>query len=128
MNELTVEEWRDLQENNPVAYARARVAYLREWCPPDYAGMAMGALDDRDAEALVNIVDDLCATLEGSRIGHLSAEDGDPYHSCLVDCWEECDGKGERPECDCGADEHNARIDAALKRCAGKCRSCMEEE
>jgi hypothetical protein len=43
------------------------------------------------------------------------------HYSC-DDCWYSCpkseDGccnKSQGPECNCGADEHNARIDAVLK-------------
>ena len=61
----------------------------------------------------VNSHDALVEALEKSRIQHNECED--PYYSCPAS------GKNprERGYCDCGADEHNARIDAALALAKG---------
>ena len=60
--------------------------------------------------------------LEASRISHLDVE-GDPFFSCPIARGGSClrhDMDGQCPcGCNCGADEHNARIDAALAAAGG---------
>lgn len=51
------------------------------------------------------------AALEEARIGHLSCDDG--WYSCPKST-EGCLNPEDGQNCTCGADEHNARIDAAL--------------
>lgn len=67
-----------------------------------------------DVAWLVRAVDELRDTLIASKIEHLIVEG---------DCWFSCPKSGEscrddqvKTECDCGADAHNARIDATLTR------------
>ena len=61
--------------------------------------------------------------LEASRISHLDVE-GDPFFSCPIARGGSClrhDMDGQCPcGCNCGADEHNARIDAALAAAGGE--------
>jgi hypothetical protein len=69
----------------------------------------------------------LRSALEAARIPHLRVE-GDPWYSCPVAYREDyddpldpittcqqCDGKPCNHGCNCGAEQHNARIDEALK-------------
>jgi hypothetical protein len=75
-----------------------------------------------DAEETIKM---LCDALEGARILHLEVE-GDPWFSCpnveensLVtntdpDDWTYCGPKPKGSSCECGAEEHNDKIEAAL--------------
>ena len=65
------------------------------------------------------------AALLAAKIAHYECDDS--YYTCPAYDWEEdqkrvdrgettyYDWPRERPKCDCGADAHNARIDAVLK-------------
>lgn len=53
----------------------------------------------------------LRAALRAARLPHLVVEDC--WYSCPKS-GQNCDDRADPDECRCGADEHNARIDAAL--------------
>ena len=66
---------------------------------PDPTDVAARTIEDR-----------LRAALEGAKCQHVECED-DPFYSCpALGQWEE-----RGTECDCGAEDHNKRIDAALR-------------
>ncbi len=88
----------------------------RSWLPY-YVGMTdQGAVDAQDdCDTLVEYVNELRAALVAAKVGHIDCEDS--YYSC----WK-ADGSGPvrsckgLSKCNCGADEHNAAIDAVLNR------------
>lgn len=86
--------------------------YNEEWDRAKTAEIKCGTLS-RQRDRLVE-------ALEGAKISHLVV-DGDCWFSCpkAKSDWHEgsacCDESVDRTKCRCGADEHNAKIDAALK-------------
>jgi hypothetical protein len=58
---------------------------------------------------------DLVKALEGLRRSHLEVEDG--YYSCPL--MENYFGPEEGETCNCGADKHNAKLDAIIAALAG---------
>lgn len=70
------------------------------------ASEQMPILTGRVAAVIATFAQPLVDTLRAARIGHRFANDGS---GCL-----KAEVGGEDEECNCGADEHNARIDKAL--------------
>lgn len=80
------------------------------FCPIHRAGDHV-VMTTEDASALIDENARLRAALEAMRRRHGQAEDpADPGEVCP-----KVDGRARRSACTCGADAHNARIDAALK-------------
>jgi hypothetical protein len=68
IEERTPEEWQRLQSTDPLEYARAMIVEKRASVPRKYEGMRIGTLDDRDAEALVGMIDGLRTSLSAAEL------------------------------------------------------------
>lgn len=65
-----------------------------------------------DATREADEIKRLRAALEAAKIPHLVVDDC--WYSCPLS--EKCCNDQEPAKCNCGADDHNAKIDAALKQ------------